>query len=234
MMAATPGFAQVQSSLVPAFSIWDAKLGTPVTDIPAMDVVDIACGTNGGPPSTTLRSFANFKSCPAEPSGLREIYFENDDEMDYIAKADEAEYKFLQGGTSIYAHPVVISVLVDDAGVIRGIRIVTDERVSIGERRIAVTLARNLKGRYGSWKLDCADIPLRPGENPVGNQFEHELCTGEDADLGQRMRLEASYLRKKGQEAFNTYTQQINAGYFQSQTRLEVVELPYEPSIPAS
>ena len=232
--AATPASAQMQSSLVPAFSIWDAKLGMPVTDIPVMDVVDIACGTNGGPPSITLHSFAEFKTCQPEASGLREVYFENDDEMDYIAKADEAEYKFLQGGTSIYAHPVIISVLVDDGGIIRGIRIVTDERASLGERRVAVTLARNLKGRYGSWKQSCEDIPLQPGENPVGNQFEHEICTAENADLGQRMRLEASYLRKKGQDAFNTDTQQINAGYFQSQTRLEVVEMPYEPAVPAS
>ena len=97
--AATPASAQMQSSLVPAFSIWDAKLGMPVTDIPVMDVVDIACGTNGGPPSITLHSFAEFKTCQPEASGLREVYFENDDEMDYIAKADEAEYKFLQGGT---------------------------------------------------------------------------------------------------------------------------------------
>lgn len=233
-LAATPSSAQVQSSVVPAFSIWDAELGMPVTDIPIMDVVDIACGTNGGPPSVTLRSFAEFKTCQPEPSGLREVYFENDDEMDYIAKAEEVEYKFLQGGTSIYAHPVIISVLVDDGGIIRGIRIVTDERADLGARRVAVTLARNLKGRFGSWKQTCQDIPLQPGENPVGNQFEHELCTAENAELGQRMRLEASYLRKKGQDAFNTDTQQINAGYFQSQTRLEVVEMPYEPSAPAS
>ena len=230
----TAGSAQFDPALVPIFSIWDVKLGQPVSQIPVMEVVDVSCGTNGGPPSQAIGSFADFAKCAAEPSGLHEVYFANDDEIDYIAKAQESEYKVLQGGTSIYAHPVVVSVLVDDGGIVRGIRVVTDERASLRERRVAVTLARNLKGRYGSWKQTCEDIPLRSGENRVGNQFEHELCTADNPELGQHMRLESSYLRKKGQQAVNIETQQVNAGYFQSQTRLEVVEAPYEPAQPSS
>jgi hypothetical protein len=224
---------QFDPALVPIYSIWDVKLGEPVSQIPAMEVVDISCGTNGGPPSTSLPGgFVDFAKCPAEPSGLHEVYFENDDEIDYIAKAQEAELKVLQGGTSIYAHPVMVSVLVDDDAIVRGIRIVTDERISTRERRVAVTLARNLKGRYGSWQQTCEDLPPQPGENPMGNQFVHEVCTAQNAELNQAMRLESSFLRKKGQEALNMDTQTINAGYFQSQTRLEVVEMPYEPSLP--
>jgi hypothetical protein len=231
---AGPACAQFDSTLKPVYSIWDVKLGQPVSQIPAMEVVEISCGTNGGPPSTKLTGgFADFAKCQVEPSGLHEVYFENDDEVDYIAKAQEAEYKVLQGGTSIYAHPVMVSVLVDDGGIVRGIRIVTDERVSTRERRVAVTLARNLKGRYGSWAQTCDNLKPRAGENAVGNQFVHEICTASNPDLKQSMRLESSFLRKKGQEALNTETQKINVGYFQSQTRLEVVEMPYEPSIPA-
>lgn len=223
-------WAQLDPQLVPAFSIWDVRIGEPVSLIPDMEVVDIACGTNGGPPSQFIGSFANFAQCPAEISGLHEIYFANDDELDYIARALESEYKVFQGGTSIYAHPVVISVLVDDGGIVRGIRVVTDERASLRERRVAVTLGRNLRERYSRWDLQCEDIPLRPGENPVGNQFEHELCTGHSQN--RNVRIESSYLRKKGQEAINLETQQVNAGYFQSQTRLEVVEDQYEPAKP--
>lgn len=231
LLSVTPAQAQFDANLVPVFSIWDVKLGQPVTQIPDMEVVDVACGTNGGPPAQMIGSFANFARCAPEPSGLHEVYFANDDEIDYIAKALENEYKVLQGGTSIYAHPVIVSVLVDDGGIVRGIRIVTDERASERERRIAVTLARNLKGRYTSWNAQCEAIPLQPGQNKIGNQFEHELCTADNAKLGQRMRLESSYLRKKGQEAISLETQRVNSGYFQSQTRLEVVEMPYEPAI---
>lgn len=232
---ASPANAQFDPALVPVYSIWNVTLGQPVSQIPAMEVVEISCGTNGGPPSVKLAAgFSDFARCPAEPSGLHEVYFENDDEIDYLARAQEAEYKVLQGGTSIYAHPVMVSVLVDDEAIVRGIRIVTDERVSTRERRVAVTLARNLKGRYGSWKQTCDDLPPRAGENPVGNQFIHEICTAESPDGTERMRLESSFLRKKGQDAFNTDTQQLNVGYFQSQTRLEVVQTPYEPSLPPS
>lgn len=230
---ASPALAQFDPALAPAYSIWDVKLGEPVSQIPDMEVVEISCGTNGGPPSLKLAGgFADFANCPAEPSGLHEVYFQNDDEIDYLAKAQEAEYKVLQGGTSIYAHPVMVSVLVDDDGIVRGIRIVTDERASTRERRVAVTLARNLKGRYGSWKQSCEDLPPGPGENPVGNQFVHEICTGVSPDGDQAMRLESSFLRKKGQNALNTETQQLNVGYWQSQTRLEVVQTPYEPALP--
>ena len=43
------------------------------------------------------------------------------------------------------------------------------------------------------------------------------------------MRLEATYFRKKGQTSINLETQTINKNYFQSATRLEVVQKPYEP-----
>ena len=232
-LMASAAFGQFDPALAPVYSIWDVEIGKPVSQIPAMEVVDISCGTNGGPPSTNLSGgFADFRQCAAEPSGLHEVYFENDDEIDYLAKAQEAEYKVLQGGTSIYAHPVIVSVLIDDDAIVRGIRVVTDERVTTRERRVAVTLARNLKGRFGSWKQQCENLPPQNGEKPMGNQFIHEVCTAQNDELGQSMRLESSFLRKKGQEALNTDTQTINVGYFQSQTRLEVVQLPYEPSLP--
>lgn len=230
LFLAAPVAAQYELGITPSFSIWDVRLGEPITQIPAMDVVDVSCGTNGGPPSTPLPSLSAYGQCPPEPSGLREVYFAYDDEQDYIAKAMGSEFRVLQGGTSVYAHQVVLSVLVDEAGIVRGIRIVTDDRVSDRERRTSVNLARNLKARFGRWDTQCEDIPLRPGENPVGRQFVHELCTGEDAELGQRFQIEAYYLRKRGQEALNRETQAVNTGYFSSGTRFELVEAPYEPA----
>jgi len=227
-----PDAEDVRAGIVPAFSIWDVKLGAPVTDIPEMEVVDISCGTDGGPPSLPLKSFAEFGKCQPEPSGLREVYFANDDELDYIAKALDSEYRVQQGGTTIYAHPIVQSALVDEHGVVRGIRIVTDDRAALRDRRLAVTLAKNLKGRYKAWQPSCEDIPPAPGENPVGKEFTHEICTGVDPEGNQRLRMEATFLRKKGQEALNRDTQQVNRGYFESRTRLEVVETPYAPASP--
>lgn len=218
-----------QERIEPVYSIWDVALGQPVSQVPDAKVGEIACGTAGGPPGQTLESFEDFMSCMPEASGLREVEFNYDDEQDYIAKALELEYKVLQGGTSVFAHPVIVSLLVDEAGLVQGRRILTDNRVSDLVRRTAFTLTRNFKARYSQWSLSCADIPMKEGEQPVGNQFVHELCTGQSPDGNTRIVIESSYLRKKGQQAISQETQTVNTGYFESQTRYEEVLSPYTP-----
>lgn len=215
----------------PAFTIWDVPLGKPITAVPDSAAAIIACGTNGGPISFELKSFGDWAKCTPEASGLREIAFTYDDEKDYIARAMELEFRALAGGTSVYAHPVVVSILVDDKGLSQGIRIVTDNRASNRDRAGAVFLIRNLQGQFGSWNLDCQDIPMREGEQKVGGRFIHQRCTGTNPDgSGQKVLMEASYLRKKGQAALSPETQQVNTGYYQSQTRMELVNPPYLPS----
>lgn len=225
--AAAQGVAPVQ----PDFAIWDVQLGQPVTIIPDSAAAIIACGTNGGPISTELKSFGDWERCTPEASGLREISFTYDDEKDYIARALELEYRALQGGTSAYAHPIVVSVLVDDKGVSQGIRIVTDDRAADADRRLAVVLSKNLQARFGPWNLNCRDIPMGAGEQPVGDTFIHDVCTGTNPDgSGQTLRIEGSYLRKKGQEGLSLETQQVNKGYYQSESRMELLNAPYLPS----
>jgi hypothetical protein len=230
LAAVFPHCAAAQNLEVePDYSIWDVTLGNPVTDVPDKAAAIIACGTNGGPVSIELKSFGDWEQCAPEASGLREVTFTYDDEKDYIAKALDLEFKSLQGGTSIFAHPVIVSLLVDQAGIVQGRRIVTDNRIRDLERRTAVTLIRNFKARYSEWSLICSDVAMRDGEQPVGNQFIHELCKGQSPDGRSLIAIEASYLRKKGQLAVNQETQQVNTGYFESQTRFEEVLAPYVP-----
>lgn len=218
-----------QVRVEPLFSIWDVKLGQPISQVPDADVGEIACGTAGGPQGKPLKSFGDFLTCKPEQSGLREVAFTYDDEQDYIALALRSEHKFLYGGTSVFAHPVIVSLLVDPAGVVQGRRLFTDDRISDRERRTAFTLMRNLKARYGKWSLNCADIAMKEGEQPVGNVFVHERCTGQSPDGGTRIAMEASYLRKKGQRGVNRESQEVNTGYFESQTRYEEILSPYTP-----
>jgi hypothetical protein len=230
--AGLPGTAAAQNiSVEPKFDIWAVPLGQPITAVPDSAAAIIACGTNGGPISIELESFGDWEQCTPEASGLREIAFTYDDEEDYIALAMELEYRALAGGTSVYAHPVVVSILVDDKGVSQGIRVVTDDRASDRDRRVAVTLSKNFQARFGPWSLNCQDIPMQEGEQPVGSTFIHDVCTGTNPDgSGQAVLIEGSYLRKKGQEGLNIETQQVNTGYYESQTRLEVMNPPYLPS----
>ena len=223
--------AVAQQKIEPEYAIWDVVLGQFISQIPEALVSELACGTNGGPPAEGLTAFEDFATCAAEASGLHEVTFLYDDEQDYIAKAMESEYRFLQGGTSIFAHPVIVSVLADPAGLVQGIRIITDNRISDRERRTAVTLMRNFKARYSDWGMDCVDLPMREGEQPVGTQFIHELCEGTSGDGALRLIIEASYLRKKGQRAINLETQIVNTGYFESQTRFEQVLAPSTPTV---
>ncbi len=215
----------------PPFTIWDVKLGQPVTAAPDSAAAIIACGTNGGPISIELKTFGDWEKCTPEASGLREISFTYDDEKDYIARAMELEYRALAGGTSVYAHPVVVSVLVDGKAIVQGIRIVTDDHASDNDRRVAVVLSKNFEARFGTWNLACQDIPMREGEQPVGKDFIHQRCTGTNPDgSGQSVMIEGSYLRKKGQEGLSLDTRQVNKGYYESKTRLEVMNKPYLPS----
>ena len=229
--APNPGAATQDLGTEPDFTIWDVKLGQPVTDVPDSVAAIVACGTNGGPISIELKSFGDWAQCTPEASGLREISFTYDDEKDYIARAMELEFRALRGGTSVYAHPVNVSILVDDKGVSQGIRIVTDDQASDSDRRAAVVLSKNFQSRFGSWNLDCRDIPMQEGEQKVGNTFIHQSCAGTNPDgSGQKVLIEASYLRKKGQDAVSIETQQVNKGYYESKTRLEVINAPYLPS----
>jgi len=58
-------------------------LGTPVGNLPEQEFVD----PNGGSPGMRIDTFEQFERCRPEVSGLREIWFRYDDEMEYIARA---------------------------------------------------------------------------------------------------------------------------------------------------
>lgn len=227
-----PATAQERSVLEPPFTIWDVQLGADVSVLPEIDVNEIACGTGGGPMGTPLESFEDFAECPAEASGLHEVHFSYDDEMAYVARALELEYDVLRAGTSVFSHDVLLSVLIDEAGGVQGLRIMTDPRVPQGERRRAVTLMRNFVARFNGWNLDCRQLPLAEGEMMVGNGYTKEVCTGVDPAGDVAIRLDSRYFRKRGQVAINPDSQEVNSTYFESFTRLEMVRSPYEPSPP--
>ncbi len=225
-------FGQARSIVEPPFSIWDAELGAPASIIPAVDVNELACGTNGGPPSYPLDDPTGFMKCKPEETGLREIHFSYDDELDYVARAMNSEYQVLQDGTSIFAHPVIVSVLADEDAVIQGVRVMTDSRASLQNRRRSATLMRNLTARYNKWNLDCTDLPLAENEKKIGQHHLKQFCTGLSPDGLSSIRLDARYLRKAGQEGVNRETREVNSTYFESFTRLEIVRLPHPTTPP--
>lgn len=223
---------EAQNFIEPPFSIWDVVLGMDVATIPEQDVSAITCGTNGGPMSTPLSRFEDFALCPPEPSGLHEVAFTYDDELDYVARALDAEYDVFRDGTSVFAHPVLVSLLVSDQGTAEGLRILTDPRIPDRERRRSVTLLRNFIAKYDAWGLDCQNLPLADGEQPVGTAFTKNRCTGISPDGLFALRLDSRYLRKPGQEGLNRETREVNSSYFESYSRMEMTRLPFQPTEP--
>src|SRR6266852_5591239 len=158
-LATQPGFAAGADERPTRHEIWDIKLGAKIDALPD-DFIDYACGTNGGPPGLALSAWKDFRRCRAEPSGLREVYFRYDDEIEYWAKANNLADQMEQySGTKAYGFPVVVSGLIDAAGVLGGIRIVSDPRDTSQNRDDAYLLRNFLTARFGRDNWQCQDLP---------------------------------------------------------------------------
>jgi len=202
--------------------IWSLKLGTPASVLPYDAFDDYACGSNGGPPQQPLAGWSDYGKCPAEPSGLREVYFRYDDELEYQARAHRAQTMIAQyAGTKVFDFPVIVSALFDADGVLAGLRIVSDPGVSPQERKQAYTLSNFLKARYGNSRWDCRDTPPAPGETPVGTLYINQRCTMLTRD-NMRASLETRFLRRPGQAEFSG-SGKLTVGQFESSTRLELL-----------
>src|SRR5262245_60217366 len=177
--------------------VWDLQLGANVAQLPD-EFVDYACGTNGGPPALPLGGWREFRRCRPEPSGLREVYFRYDDELEYWARANSLLTQMEQhSGTKTYGFPIVVSALIDADGVLSGIRIVSDPRG--GEERDEAYLLRNfLTARFGRDGWDCEDSAPAEGETPIGGIFVKQQCR-KPIDERTTASLATRHLRKPGQ-----------------------------------
>ena len=217
-------------------TIWDLKLGAPIAEQPSPNEFRaFACGSNGGPPRAPLMGWADFKRCPAEPDGMHEVYFEYDDELEYIARAHDNDREISRwAGTHEVTFPVITSALFGDAGILKGIRMVTDARP---EHRNDITEA-NRKKREEAYSLggvmaarfnidparDCQSTPPAEGESPVGTLFVKQVCERKDAE--RRVVLRINLFRKPGQSAYNPQLlTQLTQGQFESSARVEIYQL---------
>jgi len=202
--------------------VWDLQLGTPLEQLPD-EFTDHACGTNGGPPGAPLTGWRDFRRCRAEASGLHEVYFRYDDELEYWAKANNLLAQMEQyAGTKTYGFPVTVSALIDDGGTLRGVRLVSDPRGE-GEKRDEAYLLRNfLTARFGRDSWSCESLPPEAGETPVAGIFIKERCRKE-IDGGTAASLATRHLRKAGQSQFDPRTGRETAGQFESTVRFELL-----------
>jgi hypothetical protein len=219
-------------------TIWDLKIGAPIAEQPQPNEFrGFACGSNGGPPRAPLTGWADFKRCPAEPDGLREVYFEYDDELEYIARAHDDDREISRwAGTHEVTFPVITGALFDDAGILKGIRMVTDARpehrnditeANRKKREEAYTLGTVMASRFNIEPArDCQSVPPAEGESPVGSLFVKQVCERKDAAAGRRIVVRVNLFRKPGQSAYNPQlATQLTQGQFESSARVEIYQL---------
>jgi hypothetical protein len=219
-------------------TVWDLKLGEPVAAQPATaEFRGFACGSNGGAPRAQLSGFADFARCRAEPGGLHEVYFEYDDELEYIARARDVDREITRwAGTTETGHPVVVSGLFDDAGVLKGIRMVTDARpehrdhvteANIKKREEAYVLGGIMAARYDIDPVrDCTSLPPAEGESDVGGVLVKRTCEKTDAQGGRKVAIRVNLYRKPGQSGTNPQLPtQLTQGQFESSARIEIFAL---------
>jgi hypothetical protein len=131
-----------------------------------------------------LTSFAEFAQCARErTTGLHEVWFRYDDEMEYVARARRSDIMIRQHqANSLAGQPIITSLLIDAAGLVQGYRIVNDPRVESQTRIAAFGIADVLKGVAGLG-LNCTDLPLAEGERLIEDWF---ITNGEKATDGLR------------------------------------------------
>jgi hypothetical protein len=215
---------QIQAQDRPTrLNVWDIHIGEAAAAIPD-GFINYACGTEGGPPSIPLANFMEFKKCRPDANGLHEVYFEYDDELEYWARAlDIKEEIKMYAGTTAYEFPVVASVLFDDSGVARGLRLVTDPRQQLSrERNEFWVLADFLRHRFGDDGWECTDLAPNAGEHTIGSFFIKNHCV--KTANGRHLILEQRYFRKKGQQSVDPETGQSRPEDYESATRFEIYD----------
>lgn len=209
--------------------IWDVRLGDSVAALQAKDFVRIACGTNGGPSSMLLAGFAEFAKCPADAMGLRELSFEYDDEALYWAKAHHyLELVDSYGGTRVFGFDVVVSLLLDDGGVVQGMRIVTDTRAPVAQRERAYSMGDYALANFAASDWRCVDHPERDRYRAAGLYID-KTCERTDPPAGRRLLVAMTHFRKPGQTALNPFTGRIEPGNLESSARLEIFAVGARP-----
>jgi hypothetical protein len=186
--------------------IRDLRVGMSVAELPAEGYVDLACGNDGGEPGAALGGWAEFERCPPDARGLHEVAFAFGPSP-LAALGDRWE------GTKVAGHPVIPSLLIDDRGVVQGIRIVTDPDARLYLKKKAFLFGIRVMGRYGREGWACTEAAPDAGKTPVGGMLIDRRC--EKVFHDRRLILKTDLYRTADQEGRE----------FTDATRLEIFKI---------
>ena len=167
----------------------DLRVGMSIDEIPADEYIDLACAAA---PDRRLAGWAEYRACSADAAGLHAVSFHFNERLNPLAQVND-KYE----GTRVAGHPVLLTLLIDDAGIVDTLRIDTDPQARLFWRKKAYLLALAVKSRYGEEGWECRSKGPESGETPVGGLFIREHC--EKGVDRRKLLLDQSVYRRPGQ-----------------------------------
>jgi hypothetical protein len=160
----------------------DIRIGMAVTDLPAAGYANFACTNDQG---HAIAAWSDWPTCPADKEGLRAIRFDYDPSIS-------------RDGTMVAGHPAILTLLVDDKGIVAGLRIETDPKARLYIQKKAFLLGLQVKSRYGTDGWTCQQRQPESGEQPVGGVFLKESCL--KTVQGRSITVERKLFRRPDQD----------------------------------
>jgi hypothetical protein len=160
----------------------DIGIGKPVADLPSEGYVDFSCAADT---TQKLSGWSDWRNCPAGADQLHALRFGFDPTMS-------------RDGTVVAGHPAVLTVLIDNAGTVAGLKIDTDPKARLYLRKKAFLFGPQVKARYGTDGWTCTQAQPESGEQPVGGVYIKEKCT-KTID-GRALAIERSLFHQAGQD----------------------------------
>lgn len=183
------------------YDLRDLRVGMRSDELPAAGYTGFAC--ENGP---ALQGWQEYRRCAPNAAGLRAVRFRYDEDENFRGNIND-KYE----GTRVAGHPVLLTLLLDDAGTAQGLRIETDPAARLFLRKKAHLLGGLAKARFGEDGWTCTRGQPAADEEPVGGVFIKEHC--EKATPTRRYLLDRALFRHPGEELRNVV----------SLTRLEIL-----------
>ena len=144
------------------------RVGMTVRELPAHGYLDFTCDGASG---HSLTGWDGYASCPADAHGLHDVDFKYDDAYNPRARLNSA-----LGGTKVAGHPVVLTLMIDNAGVVQGLRIATDPHVPPYLHKKAFLFRDQVRQQFGSDGWTCTTGHPTGDEEPIADIFIKQHC----------------------------------------------------------
>jgi len=142
------------------------RVGMTADELPAEGYADFACAGAG-----RVGGWQDYRRCPTDAAGLHKLRFSYQEGSNELAFLNDT-YE----GTKVGGHPVLLTLLISDAGVVEGLRIETDPAARLNRRKKAYLLGDLAKARYGEGGVRPRGSG-RPGtRSGITHEISSRLC----------------------------------------------------------